>query len=155
MSSTLNSMEPQDTILAVTPLTNRRKIVKKINPKYATLTDIQRKRADEAHDKYMSQQEEAEKQLQILLDEGLTLLEVYKAIMTHRSLLSRKNKQASKNYNENQKLSNVKIMTEIQILKQKSRAELKEKVKAILTQAKQDKASVRINNKMKPTIIDS
>ena len=116
----------------------RRKIVKKIDPRYANMTPKQVEKAKYLHEKYLSDQAEAEKELATFVEDGMTLLDICKAVKHHKSALSRNNRSATKHYNDTQKTAIIKVKTEVVALKEASRAELKAKVKALLDAVKQE-----------------
>jgi len=109
--------------------------------KIVKMTPKQIQKAEEQSKKYLTEQENAVKELNTFIDEGLTPLEVVKALRTYKRLLLRNNKAVKKNYDSKKEIVKSSL--------QKAKDKIKEMKDTIIKEALEEAKEVYKNTIMK------
>ena len=105
------------------------------------MTQKQIQKAEEQSKKYLMEQEDAIKDLNNYINEGLTPLEIVKALRTYKRLLLRNNKAVKKNYESKKEI--------VKSTLQKAKDKIKEMKEAIIKDALEEAKEVYKNTILK------
>jgi len=116
-------------------------VLKVKKTKVVKMTQKQIQKAEEQSKKYLMEQEDAIKELNNYINEGLTPLEIVKALRTYKRLLLRNNKAVKKNYESKKEIVKTTL--------QKAKDKIKEMKEAIIKDALEEAKEVYKNSILK------